>query len=107
MGRAMYARLTENGCEVVAWDKDAGAMKTAAERQMRLADSPRAVAAHGDFVISTITEDHGVRANKRGAGGFVSGDVNGKQLIEMSTLQPLSGRERAPGVGAAGARRID
>jgi 3-hydroxyisobutyrate dehydrogenase-like beta-hydroxyacid dehydrogenase len=107
MGRAMYARLTENGCEVVAWDKDAGAMKTAAERQMRLADSPRAVAAHGDFVISTITEDHGVRAIYRGADGFLSGDVKGKLFIEMSTLQPMTGRELAPVVEAAGARLID
>ena len=48
MGRAIHARLTENGCEVTAWDRDARAMKAAAEHQVRLADSPRAVAAAGD-----------------------------------------------------------
>jgi 3-hydroxyisobutyrate dehydrogenase len=107
MGRAIYARLTENGCEVVAWDKSADAMKAAAERQMRLADSPRAVAAHGDIVISSITEDHGVRAVYRGKDGFLAGDVQGKLFIEMSTLQPMTGRELAPVVHAAGARLID
>jgi 3-hydroxyisobutyrate dehydrogenase len=107
MGRAIYARLTENGCEVLAWDKDERAMKAAAERQMRLADSPRAVATHGDLVISSITEDHGVRAIYHGKDGFLSGDVKGKLFIEMSTLQPMTGRELAPAIAAAGARLVD
>src|SRR5262245_28162070 len=107
MGRAIYTRLTDNGCEVIAWDKDPGAMKAAAERQMRLADSPRAVAAHGDFIISSITEDNGVRAIYRGKDGFLSGDVKGKLFIEMSTLRPATGRELAPAVEAAGARLVE
>ncbi len=107
MGRAIYGRLSENGCEVTAWDRDAGAMKAAGERQMRLADNPRAVAAAGDVVISIITEDHGVRSVFRGADGFLSGDVKGKLFIEMSTLRPMTGRELAPIVEAAGARLIE
>jgi 3-hydroxyisobutyrate dehydrogenase len=107
MGRAIHARLTANGCEVLAWDRDPGAMKAAAERQVRLADNPRAVAAFGDFVISSITEDNGVRAIFRGKDGFLAGNVKGKLFIEMSTLQPATGRELAPEVGAAGAALID
>ena len=107
MGRAMHARLTETGCEVTAWDRDARAMKAAAEDGVRLADSPRAVAAAGDVVISIITEDHGVRGVYRGEDGFLSGDVTGKLFIEMSTLQPMTGRELAPVVEAAGARLIE
>jgi 3-hydroxyisobutyrate dehydrogenase-like beta-hydroxyacid dehydrogenase len=107
MGRAIYARLSEQGCEVVAWDKSPDAMKVAAERQMRLAENPRAVAAHGEVVISSITEDHGVRAIYRDKDGFLSGDVKGKLFIELSTLQPMTGRELAPVVSAAGARLID
>jgi 3-hydroxyisobutyrate dehydrogenase-like beta-hydroxyacid dehydrogenase len=107
MGRAIYDRLSENGCEVTAWDRDAGAMKAAAERQMRLADSPRAVAAAGDVVISSITEDIGVRSIYRGKDGFLSADVKCKLFIEMSTLQPMTGRELASVVEAAGARLIE
>jgi 3-hydroxyisobutyrate dehydrogenase len=107
MGRAIYTRLTENGCEVRAWDRDERAMKSAADHQVRLADSPRAAAAFGDIVISTITEDHGVRGIFNGANGFLSGDVKGKLFIEMSTLQPMTGRELAPTVANAGARLID
>ncbi len=107
MGSAMGWRLLETGCEVTAWDRDAGAMAAAADRGIRLADSPRAVAAAGDIVISIITEDRGVRAVYRGERGFLAGDVAGKLFIEMSTLQPMTGRELAPLVEAAGARLLD
>ncbi len=107
MGRAIYARLTENGCDVMAWDHDPRAVESATEHQVRLVDSPRAAAIFGDVVISTITEDHGVRGLFNGANGFLSGDVGGKLFIEMSTLQPMTGRELAPVVANAGASLID
>jgi 3-hydroxyisobutyrate dehydrogenase len=107
MGSAIHGRLAGNGCEVTAWDRDTGAMKAAAARNVRLADSARAVAAAADIVISIITEDHGVRNLFRGQDGFLSGDVNGKLFIEMSTLQPMTGRELAPVVEARGARLIE
>jgi 3-hydroxyisobutyrate dehydrogenase-like beta-hydroxyacid dehydrogenase len=107
MGSAMHGRLTEQGCEVTAWDRDAKAMKAAAARGAKLAATPREVAATGDVVISIITEDNGVRAIYGGAGGFLSGDVSGKLFIEMSTLRPMTARELAPKVEAAGAGLID
>jgi 3-hydroxyisobutyrate dehydrogenase-like beta-hydroxyacid dehydrogenase len=107
MGSAMHGRLTEQGCEVTAWDRDAGAMTAAAGRGARLADTPRAVAAAGDVVISIITEDSGVWQVFRGPDGFLAGDATGKLFVEMSTLQPMTGRALAPVVEAAGARLID
>jgi 3-hydroxyisobutyrate dehydrogenase len=107
MGRAIYNRLSENGVEVTAWDRDARAMKAAAKHRWRLAESPRAAAATADTIISIITEDNGVRYLFRGENGFLSGDVKGKLFIEMSTLQPMTARELAPIVEAAGARLIE
>ena len=75
---------------------------------MTIAAHPRAVADAADgTVISIITEDNGVRNVFRGKDGFLSGDVRGKLFIEMSTLQPMTGRELAPLVEAAGAKLID
>ena len=75
---------------------------------MTIAAHPRAVADAADgTVISIITEDNGVRNVFRGKDGFLSGDVRGKLFIEMSTLQPMTGRELAPLVEAAGARLIE
>lgn len=107
MGRAIYERLRQHGCEVTAWDRDPRAMQAAAQRGWRLAEHPRAVAGAADSIVSIITEDHGVRALFRGQDGFLSGEVRGKLFIEMSTLQPMTGRELAPLVEAAGAALIE
>ena len=108
MGRAIQVRLTNSGFDVVGWDRDAAAMQPAAERGMTIAAHPRAVAdAANGTVISIITEDSGVRSIFRGKDGFLTGDVRGMLFIEMSTLQPMTGRELAPVVEAAGARLID
>lgn len=74
---------------------------------MRTVSSPREAAAFGEVVISSITEDDGVRTTYRGKDGFLAGDVKGKLFVEMSTLQPMTGRELAPEVAAKGAALID
>lgn len=107
MGRALHARLAGQGFAVTGWDRDAVAMTLAAENGMTIAAHPRAVADAADTVISIITEDNGVRTIFRGKDGFLSGNVRGKLFIEMSTLQPMTGRELAPVVETAGARLID
>ena len=104
MGRAIQARLEGSGHR----RRSAGtatrvAMNAAAENGMTIAAHPRAVADGADTVISIITEDNGVRNVFRGKDGFLSGDVRGKLFIDMSTLQPMTGRELAPVVEAAGA----
>lgn len=107
MGAAISQRLTERGCEVVAWDRNAKARETQAKRGLRIADSPRAVASEADVVLSIITEDKGVRQVFAGLDGFLTTDVKGKLFIEMSTLQPMTHRELAPLVKAKGASLVD
>jgi 3-hydroxyisobutyrate dehydrogenase len=108
MGRAIQARLKDAGFAIIGWDRDAVAMKAAFGNGMEVAAHPRAVADGSDgTVISIITEDSGVKNVFRGTDGFLSGDVRGKLFIEMSTLQPMTGRELAPLVTTAGAQLID
>jgi 3-hydroxyisobutyrate dehydrogenase-like beta-hydroxyacid dehydrogenase len=106
MGSAIAQRLTERGCAVIAWDKNAKALAAQGNR-VEPAANPRAVAAAADVVLSIITEDKGVRRIFAGTDGFLTGDVAGKLFIEMSTLQPMTHRELAPQVAAKGARLID
>ena len=106
MGTAMAQRLSDNGFSVTGWDVNAERTKALAGR-IGIAANPRAVAADSEIVISIITEDHGVRRIFTGSNGFLSGDVKGKLFIEMSTLQPMTGRELAPVVEGKGARLID
>jgi 3-hydroxyisobutyrate dehydrogenase-like beta-hydroxyacid dehydrogenase len=107
MGSAIAQRVTEQNFGVVAWDHAAATTKAAAGRGVRIAANARAVAAEAEIVISIITEDKGVRRIFTGPNGFLAGDVEGKLFIEMSTLQPMTGRELAPLVAAKGARLIE
>jgi 3-hydroxyisobutyrate dehydrogenase len=107
MGAAMSERLREQGFDVIGWDQKAETNAKLAAGGLRIAANVRDVAAASELVISSITEDNGARHIFNGAGGFLSGDVNGKLFIEMSTLQPMTGRELAPLVEAKGARLIE
>ena len=107
MGAAMSQRLRQHGCEVVGWDHKADATRAAAADGLRIATNARDVAAQSDVVISIITEDHGVRRIFNGPDGFLDGAVTGKLFIDMSTLQPMTGRELAPLVEAKGARFLE
>ena len=107
MGAAMSHRLRQQGFDVVGWDQNTSTNQTLAADGLRIAADARAVAADSEIVISIVTEDHGVRRIFTGSQGFLSGDVKGKLFIEMSTLQPMTGRELAPLVEAKGARLIE
>jgi 3-hydroxyisobutyrate dehydrogenase len=107
MGAAMSQRLRDQGLAVVGWDRNAAATVAAAATGLRIAANPRDVAVQSEIVISIITEDHGVRHIFNGPDGFLAGDVTGKLFIDMSTLQPMTGRELAPLIEAKGARLIE
>lgn len=107
MGAAISRRLRQQGFDVVGWDHNADTNKKLAADGLRLAADARGVAADAEIVISSITEDHGVRRIFAGPAGFLDGDAHGKLFIEMSTLQPMTGRELAPLVEAKGARLIE
>ncbi|MFN3657174.1 MAG: NAD(P)-dependent oxidoreductase [Pseudolabrys sp.] len=107
MGSAIAQRLSEQGCTVRGWDVSAEATGALARAGLQVAKSPRDAMEGAEVVISIITEDKGVRRIFTGPDGFLSGDVGGKLFIEMSTLQPMTGRELAPLVEAKGARLVD
>jgi 3-hydroxyisobutyrate dehydrogenase len=107
MGTAISQRLRQQGFDALGWDHNATVNRELAASGLRIAADARAVAAAADVVISSITEDHGVRRLFTGPAGFLGGDVNGKLFIEMSTLQPMTARELAPLVESKNARLIE
>jgi 3-hydroxyisobutyrate dehydrogenase len=107
MGAAMARRLRQQGFEVIAWDHSGKANQALAAEGLPIAADARGVAAAGEIIISSVTEDNGVRKIFTGPTGFLDGDVTGKLFIEMSTLQLMTGRELAPLVQARSARLIE
>jgi 3-hydroxyisobutyrate dehydrogenase len=107
MGAAMSRRLRDQGFEVTGWDQNPKANQALAADGLRIAANPGDVAGRSDLIISSITEDNGVRKIFTGAAGFLEGNIGGKLFVEMSTLQPMTGRELAPLVQAGGGRLIE
>ena len=107
MGAAMSLRLRQQGFDVLGWDHNAAVNQALAAAGLPIAADAREVALNAEIVISSITEDNGVRRIFTGPDGFLEADVTGKLFIEMSTLQPMTGRELAALVEARGARLIE
>jgi len=107
MGAAISERLRQQGLAIAGWDQNADTCRALAAGGLTIAANAREVAAQSEIVISIVTEDHGVRRVYSGADGFLASDVTGKLFIEMSTLQPMTGRALAPLVEAQGARLIE
>jgi 3-hydroxyisobutyrate dehydrogenase-like beta-hydroxyacid dehydrogenase len=107
MGSRIAQRLAESGFEVTGWDRNAESVRALREAGIAVAANARDVAMAGEFVLSSVTEDEGVRAVFTGPAGFLETDVQGKLFIEMSTLRPQTGRELAALVEARGGAFID
>lgn len=103
----MAQRLAQHGFDVVGWDQNPAAARAFAANGGKAVADARAVATAAPFVITTITEDSGVRGLFNGSAGMVHADINGTLFIEMSTLQPVTVRELAAAIEAHGARIID
>jgi 3-hydroxyisobutyrate dehydrogenase len=107
MGSGMAARLLASGARVIGWDVDPAARARGERDGISIAVSPLETAAFADVVITSVTEDVGVRGLFVATDGFLAADVHGKLFIEMSTLQPATVRELQPAIVAGGASIVD
>ena len=98
MGAAIAQRLTERGCEVVAWDRNPKAREAQAKRGLRIVDNPRAVANAADVVLSIITEDKGVRQIFAGPDRIPVGRDQGQAFHR----DEHAAADDSPGAGADG-----
>jgi len=107
MGSAMAARLMEVGHEVTVWNRSADKMKPLADAGAKTAQSPAALAAACEAVITILTDGAAIEQVYNGQNGLMSGDVKGKLFIEMSTVAPKVETDLAPKVRAKGASFVE
>jgi 3-hydroxyisobutyrate dehydrogenase len=103
MGSAIAARLLEVGHPVNVWNRTAAKTKPLADADAKVVDSPSAVAATSEAIITILTDGTAIDAVYHGASGLLSGDVKGKLFIEMSTVPPSVETALAPKVREKGA----
>jgi 3-hydroxyisobutyrate dehydrogenase len=107
MGSAIAARLMEVGHQVTVWNRTAAKTAPLAAAGAKVVDSPAAVAAASEAIITILTDGAAIDAVYHGPSGLLSGDVKGKLFIEMSTVPPGVETTLAPMVRAKGATFVE
>jgi 3-hydroxyisobutyrate dehydrogenase len=107
MGSAIAARLIEVGYQVTVWNRTPAKTKPLADAGATVAASPAAVAVASETIITILTDAKAIEAVYNGASGLLSGDVNGKLFIEMSTVPPAVEIALAPQVRGKGAAFVE
>lgn len=107
MGTAIATRLMDQGHDVVVWNRTAERTEEIAGKGAATVASPATLAADCEAVIVMVYDDKAVTAVYQGEDGLLSGPLNGKPVILMSTTSPATAREVAERVAARGGAHVE
>ena len=107
MGGRMAARLLSKGHRVTGYNRTRSKAEALAGDGLRVADTPRDVAAAADVTFVMVANSAALRAVADGPFGLVAGLGHDKILVDMSTVSPVVSRELAARAREAGARMVD
>jgi len=107
MGSRIAARLLDAGHEVHATNRTRAKAQPLIERGLVWQDTPRAVAAASDVVLSMVTDDAALRGVTGGPDGILAGLAPGKVYVDMSSVSPAASAAVAERVRLLGAWMLD
>lgn len=107
MGANMGLRLMETGSGLTVWNRSADKVKPLAEAGAAVAATPAELPGRVETVITILTNAAAIDEVYLGPQGLLSGDVNGKLFIEMSTVPPEAQVALAEKVRAKGAAYVE
>jgi 3-hydroxyisobutyrate dehydrogenase len=95
MGSAMAANVARAGFEVSAWNRTAGRAADVANAGVSIVESPEAVAAASEIVVTIVSDTPDVEAVLFGPSGIAGGASAGSVVVDMSTISPSATRDFA------------
>lgn len=107
MGAAMAERLLSQGRDLVVWNRDAAKAAPLVALGARQAESPAALAAACDTVITMLYDVAAVEHVYSGPDGLLSGSPKGRLFIEMSTIGPDAITALGQAIEAKGANLVE
>src|SRR5439155_16061624 len=107
MGGQMASRFLEKGHTVTGYNRTRSKAQWLVDKGLRLADSPRAVAAANDVTFSMLMNSQAVSQVADGPDGLLAGLGPGKVWVDMSTVSPAVSRSLAAKVREKGADMVD
>jgi 3-hydroxyisobutyrate dehydrogenase len=88
MGASIAERLITVGHEVAVWNRDTAKTKPLVDAGAKAFASPAALAEGCDVMIVMLLNDAATEAVYRGANGLLKANLNGRLVIDMSTIRP-------------------
>jgi len=107
MGGRMAARLLEKGHTVTGYNRTKSKAQWLIDKGLKWADSPRAVCAAADVILSMVTNSQALEEIANGPDGVLAGLAPGKIWVDMSTVAPAVSRALAQQAKAKGAAMLD
>ena len=107
MGGAMAANAARAGFEVGAWNRTPGRATELEDLGVKLLESPAAVAAASEIVITIVSDTPDVEAVLFGPGGVAEGATAGSLVVDMSTISPSATRDFAARLAAGDVAMLD
>jgi len=107
MGQPISRRLLTAGHPLAVWNRTAEKARSLLAAGAAWADSPAALAAASDVVITMVTDSAASEAVICGEGGVLGGAHPGLTLIDMSSIAPDVSRSIAVRAGSRGVAMLD
>lgn len=107
MGRPMARNLLDAGTELVVHSRSPGPVDELESAGATRADSPRAVVEASDVTILMLPDDAAVSAVVEGDDGILSAPLDGRLVIDMSTVSPTLARRIGPRIEQASGAFLD
>jgi 3-hydroxyisobutyrate dehydrogenase len=107
MGSHMVPRLLSAGYHLTVYDRTAERARAMGQLGTQVAETPRALAASCDVLISCVTNDPALEAVMLAPDGALTGIHDSSVLIDMSTVAPQTSRHLFQAAKAVGVPMID
>lgn len=88
MGAAIAERLMETGHDVLAWNRTAGKVADLTAKGATACQTPEALAASAEAIITILTDADAIESVYGGEDGLLSKPLDGRLVIDMSTVRP-------------------
>jgi 3-hydroxyisobutyrate dehydrogenase-like beta-hydroxyacid dehydrogenase len=103
----MAQRLLDAGHSLIGYNRTRSKAQSLLSAGMKWGETPRAVAAAADIIISMVTNTQALESITGGPEGILAGLSGGKIYIDMSTVSPTASRTVAEQVKANGSEMLD
>ncbi|TWR26461.1 NAD(P)-dependent oxidoreductase [Mucilaginibacter pallidiroseus] len=107
MGNPMSAQLLKAGYPLTVYNRSRDKEVALKEQGAAIAATPAQLVQQTDVIIIMVTDDNAIEQIFNGADGLLAADINGKIIVNMSTVSSAISKQMAAACADKGAHYLD